>query len=144
MATATAVRRGMISGVYNTARLVGGTLGLAVMGALLATFEAAELENEEVAEGQTRPRWRRPMSTTCSRGGDAKGIWRWRGCPAASSTRGGGGVRAVFDYAFSTTLKLSTLVVLAGALVAYAVIPRLRAHSEEQEPLEFERLQPSG
>ena len=42
MASATALNRGMVSGVYNTARLVGGTIGLAVMGSMLATLEAIE------------------------------------------------------------------------------------------------------
>jgi EmrB/QacA subfamily drug resistance transporter len=40
MASAAAFDRGLVSGVYNTARNLGATLGVAVMGSLLAGFEA--------------------------------------------------------------------------------------------------------
>jgi MFS family permease len=41
MAGAAAEERGMVSGVYNTARNVGATFGVAVMGAILAAASGA-------------------------------------------------------------------------------------------------------
>ena len=44
--------------------------------------------------------------------------------------------RAVFDSAFASTLKLSAAVAAAGAVVAFAIIPRLRAPPAVEVPVE--------
>jgi MFS family permease len=51
MASAPAVDRGMASGVYNTARNVGATLGVAAMGAILVALDPAGL-SPSAAEGR--------------------------------------------------------------------------------------------
>ncbi len=51
MASVESSERGMVSGVYNTARLVGATMGLAVMGSVLASLEQAKLD-DELTSGQ--------------------------------------------------------------------------------------------
>lgn len=129
MASAGALRRGMVSGVYGTARLVGSTLGLAAMGALLATFESSKLD-DELRNGQLDSVEATHVHNLLAGGESGR-----HGLDGLSSHAVGeveAGVRAVFDSAFATTLKLSALVAAAGALVAFKVIPRLRASAREE------------
>ena len=102
MASATALRRGMVSGVYNTARLVGGTLGLAVMGSVLATLRQ-QARHRTGGTGSLRGVEETP-STTCSpadrRGAALDGL-------SSGRPQGPGGRARGSDSAFAATLKLS-------------------------------------
>ena len=133
MASATALNRGMVSGVYNTARLVGGTLGLAVMGSMLATLEASKLEAEQ-ADGSLTGVEETHIHNLLA-GGQA-GEQALSGLSSHEAAQVQEDARAVFDSAFASTLKLSAAVAAAGAVVAFAIIPRLRAPPAVEVPVE--------
>jgi EmrB/QacA subfamily drug resistance transporter len=127
MASAEVLRRGMVSGVYNTARIIGGTLGLAVLGAMLAGFESSRLEADEA--GGLLDRVDATHVHNLLAGGEAAGALA--GLSAQQATAVQEGVRSVFDHAFADTLQLSAIVAIAGAAVAFRIIPRLRPPAAE-------------
>jgi hypothetical protein len=51
--------------------------------------------------------------------------------------------RDVFDAAFASTLKLSALIAIAGAAVAYSIIPRLPSPAPAEIPVETQ-IRPEG
>jgi MFS family permease len=138
MASATALNRGMVSGVYNTARLVGGTLGLAVMGSVLATLELSKLHSEE-AGGSLSSVTDTHVHNLLA--GGKTGAQALTGLSSQEAARVQEDARAVFDSAFASTLKLSAAVAVAGAVVAFSIIPRLRTPAEV--PVEVQ-LQPGA
>jgi EmrB/QacA subfamily drug resistance transporter len=115
--------RGMVSGVYNTARLIGATLGLAVMGALLAAIEQQKLDDELAAHQIDRVEETHIHNILA--GGSRQ--QELESLPDKEQAQVEADLTTVFDDAFSATIKLSSLVALFGALVAYSVVPRLRA-----------------
>ncbi len=133
MASATALNRGMVSGVYNTARLVGGTIGLAVMGSTLATLEASKLHSEE-ASGNLSAVDETHLHNLLA--GGRTGEEALQGLSSQEAAQLQDDARDVFDAAFASTLKLSALVAVAGAAVAYRIIPRLRAPEPAEIPVE--------
>ncbi|MDX6582624.1 MAG: hypothetical protein QOI10_1808 [Solirubrobacterales bacterium] len=133
MASATALNRGMISGVYNTARLVGGTIGLAVMGSMLATLEASKL-NSETASGKLSAVAETHVHNLLAGGKTGQEALVGLSSQAAAQVKVD--ARGVFDAAFSTTLELSALVAVAGAVVACLIIPRLRVPEPGEIPVE--------
>ncbi len=141
MASATAARRGMVSGVYNTARLVGGTIGLAVMGSVLATLEASKLAAEQ-ADGNLSSVEGTHIHSLLA--GGQRGSEALDGLSHRAAREVEAGARTVFDSGFAETMKLSALVAVAGAVVAFVVIPRLRAQAPEHVPVELQPLQTDG
>ena len=133
MASATALNRGMVSGVYNTARLVGGTIGLAMMGSTLATLEASKLHSEE-ASGNLSAVDETHLHNLLA--GGKTGEEALQGLSSQEAAQLQDDARDVFDAAFASTLKLSALVAVAGAAVAYRIIPRLRAPEPAEIPVE--------
>jgi EmrB/QacA subfamily drug resistance transporter len=118
MGSAPAFDRGLVSGVYNTARNLGATLGLAVMGTLLAAFEGHRL-------------------TTLLPSGEAGAIddKRVQHLLGTEDLSAGGAhlqsvARTAFEGAFAITVEISASVALAGALIAYFALGRLPAASE--------------
>jgi EmrB/QacA subfamily drug resistance transporter len=138
MASATAVNRGMVSGVYNTARLVGGTLGLAVMGSVLATLESSKLASARAAGKLTSVADTHVHNLLA---GGRSGAEALRGLSSGAAAEVQEDARVVFDAAFASTLKLSAAIVAAGAVVAFAVIPRLHTPEAPEVPVEGQ-LQP--
>jgi EmrB/QacA subfamily drug resistance transporter len=133
MASATDVNRGMVSGVYNTARLVGGTIGLAVIGSMLATFESAKLNSDE-ASGNLNAVAETHVHNLLA--GGRTGEEALNGLSASEAHQLQEDARRVFDASFAATMKLSALVAIAGAVVAYRVIPRLRGPATAEIPVE--------
>lgn len=127
MASAGELRRGMVSGVYNTSRLIGGALGLAVMGAMLAALEQGRLDNE-LSTGQLDNVAETHIHNLLAHGDT--GADQLAGLSAQGAAMVEGGVKSVFDFAFATTLEAASLIAIAGALVAIRVIPRLRPATE--------------
>jgi EmrB/QacA subfamily drug resistance transporter len=123
MTSAGAEERGMVSGVYNTSRLLGATVGLAAMGAVLATLEHDHLAAEQ-ARGELRKVERAHIHRLLA-GGESAETLEALGPKAVAKTEAG--VKQVFDAAFSTTLKLASLIAALGAVVAFFAVPRLRA-----------------
>ena len=132
MASATALNRGMVSGVYNTSRLIGGTIGLAIMGSVLATLETSKLRSEE-ASGNLSAVEETHVHNLLAGGRTGEEALKGLRPEAAELEQD---AREVFDAAFATTLKLSALIALAGAAVAYSIIPKLRAPDSPEIPVE--------
>lgn len=128
MANAEIEERGMVSGVYNTARLTGATLGLAAMGATLGLLEGDRISDEQ-ANGKLTSAEATHVHNLLA-GGESLGALDSLGPKQVEQTEQELGV--VFDSAFATTLKLSSLVAVAGAIVAFFVVPRLRAPPHPQ------------
>jgi EmrB/QacA subfamily drug resistance transporter len=123
MASASERERGMVSGVYNTARMLGATIGLAAMGALLASLEQDNLTSEQ-KRGQLTTVEATHVHNLLA-GGEAKGALDSLSPKEVAETERG--MKRVFDAAFATTLELASIVALLGAAVAFYVVPRLRA-----------------
>jgi EmrB/QacA subfamily drug resistance transporter len=129
MASADEAQRGMVSGVYNTARIIGGTLGLAVLGAVLATLESSKLDAEE-SSGLLSKIEGTHVHNLLS-GGQANGAVEGLSQQQISEIEAG--VRTIFDASFATTLKLSALIAVVGAVVAFRTVPGLRRRAEQTE-----------
>jgi EmrB/QacA subfamily drug resistance transporter len=127
MASATLPERGMVSGVYNTSRLIGSTLGLAAMGSLLGSLEAARIADEQ-SHGRL---------TTAEAGhvrhllGGGESLQEFKALGRRDERETERGMRDVFDSSFATTAKLASIVSAIGAAIAFFVVPRLRAPPDE-------------
>lgn len=114
MAAAPGEDRGMVSGVYTTARDMGASLGVAVMGTLLATLETGRLTGGGApAVEQTQVRAVLAGAPSAPQDGPAVTL-------AAD----------VFEHAFATTLQLTALVAGIGAVLAWTLLDRERPPSE--------------
>ena len=133
MASATERNRGMVSGVYNTARLVGGTIGLAVMGSMLATLEQSKLDSEEASGNLSAVAGTHVHNLLA---GGRTGEEALKGLSSQEAHQLQEDAREVFDAAFASTLKLSALIAVAGALVAWSIIPKLRSPAPAEIPVE--------
>lgn len=110
MAAAPSDDRGMVSGIYTTARDIGASLGVAIMGTLLATLESLQLD----ADGAARIEDSRVHAVLA-------------GAPGA--TRDPAAVRVaadVFEHAFATTLQITALAAAIGAVLAWTLLARTR------------------
>jgi hypothetical protein len=99
-----------------------------VMGSMLATFEQSRLD-DEIRKGLLDNVEETHIHSLLA-GGDTAAD-QLGGLSSAAILKIESGVRNVFDFAFATTLELSALVAIAGAVVAFRVIPRLRAPEEQ-------------
>jgi hypothetical protein len=136
MASAGARERGMVSGVYNTSRLLGATVGLAAMGAVLATLEQDHLAADQ-ARGALGNVERAHVHRLLA-GGESAAELKALGPKAVAETEAG--VKQVFDAAFATTLKLASLIAALGAAVAFFAVPRLRAPPAARPELKHSAL----
>lgn len=111
MAAAPGDDRGMVSGVYTTARDIGASLGVAIMGTLLATFESARLSTDGVSTIE-QARVHAVLAGAPSAAHDDPAVVR----VAAD----------VFEHAFATTLQITALAAAAGAVLAWTLLDRGR------------------
>lgn len=110
MAAAPGEDRGMVSGVYTTARDIGASLGVAVMGTLLATLETARLDRDGVS----------PVE-------ESRVHAVLAGAPSATDDPAAVRLAAdVFEHGFATTLQLTALVAGVGAVLAWTLLTRDR------------------
>jgi EmrB/QacA subfamily drug resistance transporter len=132
MNTAPAALRGEASGVMQTVRQVGGTIGLAIMGTVVATVQANRLTDYAASTGAT------PQEKAAfSRALDAA-----HGNPAAIKGVPESAVNAVED-ALIAGIRLSYIIagaaVLLGALLAWALLRRVSAADAEPPPVSVPR-----
>lgn len=110
MSSAPGEDRGMVSGVYTTARDVGASLGVAIMGTLLATLETARLHEDGAAGIE-----------------DARVHAVLAGAPSATDDPVAVRLAAdVFGHAFATTLQITALAAAIGAVLAWTLLDRSR------------------
>jgi EmrB/QacA subfamily drug resistance transporter len=101
-------KAGVASGVLSMARMVGGTFGVAVLGAIVAGVGSAKLD---VRLPQLPAAARRQLADSLGGGGVSSG-----------SARVVAATHDAFIAALGTGLKLGAAVALAGALVAWTLI----------------------
>ena len=122
-----ATKAGVASGILSMSRMVGGTFGVAAVGALFqhisdnrlerpARRPAAELAAAGLVHGQPRLR-RRRLAPAAAR-------------PDDRAARSSDALKDTFVHSLSASLKLSTAVAAAGVVIALAMLrdaPRARA-----------------
>jgi EmrB/QacA subfamily drug resistance transporter len=104
-------KAGVASGILSMSRMVGGTFGVAVLGALVSTLGGSKL-------GQLLPSVPASTRSTLTAGLGAAGPPR--GAPAGVVQAG----HEAFVYALQNGLRLGASVALLGALVAWKLIGR--------------------
>jgi EmrB/QacA subfamily drug resistance transporter len=117
-------KAGAASGVLSMSRMVGGTFGVAVLGALIATLGRSEIDQ------------RLPQLPASTRASIADAL----GAGGIGSATGHGGsphivetVRQAFVSALGTGLGIGGAVTLGGAVLAWRLIEKKRAPEAEPE-----------
>ena len=113
-------KAGAASGVLSMTRMVGSTFGVAIMGALVATIGRAKLDSSLPF---LSPTTRSQIANTLTSGGVTAGHHASPTVVAA--------VRQAFVSALGTGLTVGGVTVLAGALLAWALIQRRGARRDE-------------
>jgi len=116
-------KAGVASGVLSMSRMVGGTFGVAAMGALVAGLGRSKLQTLLPA----LPAARRNSLVEALGGGAASG-------GGHSSGRVVSAMREAYVYALSNGLRLAAGVALAGALIALALVEPRPAEAPEPLP----------
>jgi EmrB/QacA subfamily drug resistance transporter len=114
-------KAGVASGILSMSRMVGGTFGVAVLGALVSTLGSSKLEQLL------------PHVAAATREATAAGLG------SGTPTRGASGqlVRAAheaFVYSLQNGLRLGAAVALAGAILAWTMVGRDRVPKGSQAP----------
>ncbi len=126
-------KAGAASGVLSMSRMVGGTVGLAVMGALVTTIGKTKLSS---SLPHLAPAVRSKFASALGSGAAPTG-------PNASP-HVVGAVHQAFVSALSTGLVVGAAVALAGALLAAVSIGRLPSRTEPQPATRTEELDSEG
>jgi EmrB/QacA subfamily drug resistance transporter len=111
-------KAGVASGILSMSRMVGGTFGVAVLGALVATL------------GRSRIDQLLPSLPSSARAAMANGLGSGRTAGAAPAQIVQAGHEA-FVYALQYGLRLGAAVALLGAIVAWTMIGRIPAGRRE-------------
>jgi MFS family permease len=115
-------KAGVASGILSMSRMVGGSFGVAAMGALISALGSHRL-------GQLLPGL---SDSARSKLTDALGS----GAGSAASGRTATALQDSFVYALNNGLRIGSLVALVGAVVAFVMIePKRKARAGETEPL---------
>ena len=107
-------KAGVASGILSMSRMVGGTFGVAVLGALVATLGRSKLD--ELL----------PSVPAAARARIANGLGSGAGSHAGVPTQIVDAARESFVYALQNGLRLGSAVALAGALIAWTLVGRDR------------------
>jgi EmrB/QacA subfamily drug resistance transporter len=107
-------KAGVASGILSMNRMVGGTFGVAVLGALVSTLGRSKLDELLPAV---------PAAARGRMAGDLGSGATVHGVPAQIVEAG----RSAFVYALQNGLRLGAAVALLGALAAWALISRVPA-----------------
>lgn len=124
MAAARGADRGMVSGVYTTARDIGASLGVAVMGSLLSTLEAARLADDRLDRVDDE-------RVHALLAGAETAL---RGVSAAQAEAARRLADEAFAAALSTTIMLTAVVTAAGAAAAWMFLSRERPTAAPASP----------
>jgi EmrB/QacA subfamily drug resistance transporter len=121
-------KAGVASGILSMSRMVGGTFGVAVLGAMVATLGRSKID-------QLLPSV--PASTRSAMAGALGSGETLHSAPTRIVQAG----HEAFVYSLQNGLRLGSAVALAGALVAWTMVGRDR---RETEPLAAESLLPEA
>jgi EmrB/QacA subfamily drug resistance transporter len=115
-------KAGVASGILSMSRMVGGSFGVAAMGALVTGLGSHRL-------GQLLPELSSSSRTKLAESLGAGGVINGDG-------RTGDALNHAFVYALNDGLRVGAAVALAGAILAFVMIePKRRAAPAETEPL---------
>jgi MFS family permease len=126
-------KAGVASGILSMSRMVGGTFGVAAIGALFQTLSRSRLDSDLSGVGLTASQHSHVVDALGS--GQAKDAVQ--GLDPEAARRVGGAMKDAFVHALSGSLKLSTAVAAAGAVAAFFLIES-KAKARERAP------QPAG
>jgi EmrB/QacA subfamily drug resistance transporter len=112
-------KAGVASGIVSMSRMVGGTFGVAVLGALVSTLGRAKIDQllPSVAAAH-----RAQLAESLGAGGPHSGV------PAAVIAAG----HEAFVYALQYGLRLGAAVALVGAVLAWVLVEPRSAAAQEQ------------
>jgi hypothetical protein len=116
-------KAGVGSAVNDTTRQMGGALGVAIIGSLVASVYTARIDAAAKASGLSGA----ALDTARNSLGGALGLSNQLGAHAASFAQV---AKEAFVSGLSGGLRLGAVVVLIAAVVAYRFLPA-RAHPEE-------------
>jgi len=111
-------KAGVASGILSMSRMVGGTFGVAVLGALVAVLGKSKLAD-------LLPNAAQPVRDRIAESLGAGGAG------ADAGARGADAAREAFVYALQNGLRLGAAVAVLGALLAWTLITPMRAAAPE-------------
>jgi len=122
-------KAGAASGTLSMSRMVGGTFGVAVMGALISTIGRSHIDS-------SLPHVPAATRATLADSLGAGGITQGHHVPTAIVSA----VREAFVSALGSGLTIGAIVTFCGAIAAWVLIePKLTAAAPQRAPVESER-----
>jgi MFS family permease len=126
-----AAKAGVASGILSMSRMVGGTFGVAVLGALVSTLGRSKID--QLLPG-TPPASRARLADSLGSGGVLHGV------PARIVDAS----QHAFVYALQNGLRLGAAVALVGAVLAWTLVARKAQTAHAEERVEHASAQPRG
>ena len=117
MNAVSATKAGAASGILSMSRMVGGTFGVAALGALFQHLSSERLADSLAGTGVTAAQRDHIVENIGAGGGDAA-----RGLDPATAEQVSNAVKDAFIHALSSGMWLATGVALTGALVAWLLV----------------------
>ena len=111
-------KAGVASGILSMSRMVGGTFGVAAIGALFQTLSRNRLESDLAGVDLTAAQYRHAVDGL----GSGQAEQAVRGLDPETAREVGAAMRDSFVHALSGSLKLSTAVAAAGAVLAFVLV----------------------
>jgi hypothetical protein len=125
MNAVTETKAGVASGILSMSRMVGGTFGVAALGALFQHLSSQRLADSLSGTGVTAAQREHLVQNLGSgAGGDTV-----RGLDPATAEQVGRAVKDSFIHALSSGMWLATGLALTGALAAWLLVSDVRATS---------------
>jgi hypothetical protein len=125
-------KAGVASGVLSMSRMVGGTFGVAAIGALFQSLSTSRFQ--ELVSGLDVSDAKRAQLEDALGSGSARDALK--GLDPQTAQQAADAMRESFVHALSGSLKLSTAVAAAGAVIALVLIERkpARRHDPAIDP----------
>jgi len=132
MNAVSADKAGVASGILSMSRMVGGTFGVAAIGAIFQSLSKSRL-NADLAGLHLTPAQHQHIADAMG-GGEARHAAD--GLDPHAAAQVGRAMKDAFVHALSGGLKLSTAVAASGAVLALLLVESKRAESRAAQPVE--------
>ena len=134
-------KAGVASGILSMSRMVGGTFGVAVIGALFQSLSRDRLASDLSGVKLTAAQHQHVVDGL----GSGQASDAVKGLDPETARQVGASMKDAFVHALSGSLKLSTAVAAAGAVVAFSLIEsKKRAGIEQPGPAEAQAAEPTA
>jgi hypothetical protein len=141
MNAVTPEKAGAASGILSMFRMVGGTFGVAAIGALFQTLARTRID-ERLAPLHVPAGTRAALVDNLGSGAGTKML---RGMEPHRAAQVGGAVRDAFIHALSGALTLAAAAAAIGAVLALVLIEPKRSHASRPDPArQPEAVEPVG